>query len=173
MGEDSIVAQQKMILGSDWLLDRMTVKKQIRRIIKEWKPVLGLVNWKTAVTFYKETHAATCYAEPEYRRIFLNFYLKLLLKPGPKKPFKTNFDLEEFVVHEMIHGLSWNLVGMLEHYIEKSEEPHKQLLVEQKDKAEEFMMESLSNALVMAKYGLKTKPGHIQISGLEKKKRGQ
>lgn len=165
MHSDSIIARQKMILEKDWLSDRPTIKKHIKRIIKEWKPVLGISNWDVRATFYKETHAATCAAQPEYRKIHLNFYLKLLLKPGPKKPLRTNFDLEEFVVHEMIHGLSWSLVGMLEHYIEKSEEPHRELLMELKEDAEEFLMESMSNALVMAKYGLKTKPNHITIHG--------
>ena len=170
MNTDSIVANQLEILDKTWLVDRTTIKKHIKRIIKEWKPILGISNWDIRVTFFRETHAATCAAQPEYLKIHLNFYLKLLLKPGPHKPLRTNYDLEEFVVHEMIHGLSWNLVSMLEYYIERSEEPHRELLEEQKEKAEEFLMESLSTALVLSKYGLRSKPNHITIHGMKRHK---
>lgn len=150
--------------NKDWIESRIVAKKQIKKLIREWKTPLDMNHWTLEVTFNKEAWAASCHAEPEYRNAHLNFYLSVLL---PK--FKINYELEEFVVHEMIHCLTWSLVETTENLIEHFGDPTGELW-KNKEMNEEFFVQRMSDALVMSKYNLKTIPETVRIKGLEKRR---
>lgn len=150
--------------NKDWLTNREVAKKQIKKLIREWKPVLDMSHWTIEVTFHKEEYAASCYAEPEYRNAHLNFYLGKLL---PK--FKINYELEEFVVHELIHCLSWPLVDITENLIEHTGDPTGELW-KSKENNEELFVQRMSDALVMSKYNMKTIPDTVKVKGLERRR---
>lgn len=150
--------------NNDWILDKDVAKSQIKKLIKEWKPVLDMSNYLIKVTFYKSTYSAWCVAEPEYKKAQINFYLTKLL---PK--LKINYELEEFVVHEMIHCLTWESVSLTEKLIESIGDPTG-VLWDKKEKDEELFVQRMSDGFVMTKYGLKTVPDAVRVSGLEKKK---
>ena len=155
-------------LQNDWLVDRDTTKKNIRRIIREWKPVLDMTHWTFEVTFYKDKYTASCYAEPEYRKGYLNLYLGKLLEK-----WKTNYELEEFVVHEMLHCLTWSLVTMTERLIVNiGDNGHtKEEMWKLKEDHEELFVQRMSDALVMQKYGLRSIPDSIRFRAARRDRR--
>lgn len=149
---DNSIAFQK-----DWLQNRDTIKKNVKRIIREWKSTLDMSNWTFEITFNKDDYAATCFAEPEYRNAYINFFLKRI-----SAELKTNYELEEFVVHEMIHCLTWNLVGMTERLINTVGDPTNELWT-RKINDEELFVQRMSDALVMSKYNLKSIPESVKL----------
>lgn len=152
-------------LQNDWLDDRETAKKHIRRLIREWKPILDMSNWTFEVTFYRDKYKASCAAEPEYRKGYLNLYLGELLKT-----WKTNYELEEFVVHEMLHCLTWSLITMTERLINNIGDNGytRSELWKQKEDNEELFVQRMSDALVMSKYNLKTIPDSVRFRAARK-----
>lgn len=147
---------------TDWIQNREVAKKQIRNLIKEWKSILNMEHWTFEVTFSKEDSRASCYAMPEYRRAVMNFWVTGLLKS-----IKSNYELEEFVVHEMLHCVAWPLVGTLERFIEKSNDETGEL-VKRKEDDEELLIQTISDALVMMKYGIREIPDSIKFRKLRK-----
>jgi hypothetical protein len=148
---------------NDMLIDRATTKKAIRKIITEWKERLGIKHWTVFVNFSRNGSMAECYAEPEYFKAYLNFFMKRVMEE-----VQTNYDLEELVVHELCHCLSWELVALTERLIENTEDETGELdtLVSRR---EEELVSAMSHGLVMAKYGLTEVPENVRFKGWEKK----
>lgn len=148
---------------NDMLVDRATTKKAIRRIISEWKDRLGIKHWTIFVTFSRSANMAECYAEPEYFKGYLNFYMKRVMAD-----VQTNYDLEELVVHELCHCISWELVALTERLVETTTDETGELntLVSRR---EEELVSTMSHGLVMAKYGLTEVPETVRLKGWEKK----
>lgn len=151
-------------LKSDWIKSPYVAKKKIRELVREWKPILDLGHWTIDVSFDKKQWAACCEAKPEYRAANINFYMAKLL---PK--LKLNYELEEFVVHELIHCLTWPTVGIAERLIEVIGDPTGELWKRKEDE-EELCVQRLSDALVMAKYNMKSIPNTVRVQGLEKRR---
>jgi hypothetical protein len=151
-----------LILSNTWILDKSTAKKQILELIEWWKNPLDMANWTFKITFRKDQWKASCYAEPEYRTAQLNFYLDQLIPQ-----FKTNYELEEFVVHEMVHCLTWQLVDLTETLI-KSSDDKTGVLWSEKEKKEENLVQKLSDGLVMVKYNLSSIPNSVTAHSIER-----
>lgn len=151
-----------VILQNSWINNKTICKKEIIKLIEYWKFPLDMANWTFKVTFRKDKWKASCYAQPEYRTAQLNFYLDILLPT-----FKTNYELEEFVVHEMIHCLTWQLVALTESLIQSVGDETGVLWKEKEDK-EENLVQKLSDSLVMTRYGLTKIPNSVVIAGVER-----
>lgn len=150
---------------NDVVGDRASTKKAIRRLITEWKERLGIKHWTIFVTFARSSNMADCYAEPEYFKGFLNFYMKRVLED-----VQTMYDLEELVVHELCHCVSWELVALTERLVEQSNDETGELdtLVSRR---EEELVSTMSHGLVMAKYGLREVPETVRLKGWENKEK--
>ena len=151
----------EFVTSDTWLQDRATVKTSIRSIIKDWKYRLGMGDWQIKISYYREKYMATCYAEPEYGKAWLNFYLKRVMAEN-----HSNYDLEELVVHELCHCHSWPLVSLTEDLINTVEDPTGRLLKSKED-YEELLISKMGHALVMSKYGLTEVPDTVRIIGWE------
>jgi hypothetical protein len=69
--------------------------------VEQYREPLGLDRWQIRIVAGEQVDpdaTASCDAQPEYRSATLSFDLAKM---------KTGDDLEEFVVHEMVHCLTW------------------------------------------------------------------
>jgi len=148
---------------NDMLVDRATTKKAIRRIITEWKARLGIQHWTIFVNFSRSGSMAECYAEPEYFKGYLSFFMKRVMGE-----VQTNYDLEELIVHELCHCVAWELVALAERLSESSSDETGEIdtIISRR---EEELVSAMSHGLVMAKYGLTEVPKNVRLKGWEKK----
>lgn len=71
-------------------------------MIEKWQPIVGLSEWeiKVLVSDIFSSHGSST-AEPRYRQLTLTF--------NPKRIEEDDLDLEELVIHELVHALTWRL----------------------------------------------------------------
>lgn len=143
----------KVLTDNSWLKDKKTVENKIIELVYEWKPRVGIPHWTIEVTFEKEKPIASCAVAENYLSAQLNFNPKRLL--GGE--ISTNFDLEELVVHEMVHINVWDLAVMTERLIGADEDDENEL-ERQREKLEERTVTLIGRGLVMAKYRLTVIP---------------
>ena len=80
------------------------VNRVIKRSINKWLITMGFRRWTVTHTLYRELKegepdcTASCDAQWEYQNMWLKFY-------GPKCGSLAEKELEEVVVHELMHGL--------------------------------------------------------------------
>jgi membrane protein YqaA with SNARE-associated domain len=159
-----IIEEQIDILTSKtWLTNRPTIKANIFGLIQEWKPKVGVNQWTLRITFQQETAMASVAAAENYLSAHVNYWLGRV-----EKEIKTNFDLEELVVHELCHLTTWNICAMAERFIVLSEDITGEL-ENQRNRLEENMVTVLGRGLVMAKYGLTEVPDSFTARMKEKK----
>lgn len=104
------------------------LKGRILAFIQYWGPILDLQNWAIKVSWDEKKHVATCRADPKYKVMFVRFNLTKIRKEID--------DLEELVVHELVHGPLWLLARGLED--------------RQKTKVVEFIEENTTSTMTMA-----------------------
>jgi predicted SprT family Zn-dependent metalloprotease len=79
-----------------------SLQKQIVTLVNHWRPIMGLDTWIIQVRFDEKVHTATCIAQPQYEEAMLTFNPKRIRTTCP-----TPGMIEELVVHELTHALSW------------------------------------------------------------------
>lgn len=79
-----------------------SLQKQIETLVAHWRPIMGLDTWVIQVRFDEKVHTATCIAQPQYEEAVLTFNLKRI-----RENCRTPWMVEELVVHELSHALSW------------------------------------------------------------------
>lgn len=82
------------------------LKARITGYIHYWRPVLDLDNWTIKVEWNKNKDIANALAAPDYKQLHLQFNLKRIAKEVD--------DLEELVLHELVHGPLWLLARGIE-----------------------------------------------------------
>lgn len=84
-------------------MTRAQKRKRINALVGAWQGPLGLANWTVSVCFDDSVpEQASCIANPEYRTARLTFNLR---RVGPE-------EIEELVVHEMIHCHGWAVAAL-------------------------------------------------------------
>ena len=141
--------KEKSIAGSSWLKDKKTIQKEILKLISEWQSKLILDGWLIYTTFEKEVPMATCAVADDYYSAYLNFNLKRI-----EDELDTNLELEELVVHEMMHIVVWDMSELADGFINEKD-TH---LLRQHQKIEERLVTNISRSVVMAKYNLTVIP---------------
>ena len=81
---------------------------EIDQLILFWKPVLALDNWDIQVNTKEKIIIASCQAQPQYLTAMLSFNLERL-----REEIATKADLEELVLHELVHARLWALANVL------------------------------------------------------------
>ena len=79
-----------------------SLQRQIVTLVNHWRPIMGLDTWIIQTRFDEKVHTATCIAQPQYEEAVLTFNLKRIRTNCP-----TPAMIEELVVHELTHALSW------------------------------------------------------------------
>lgn len=78
------------------------IRTRIERLIKKWRPLLGLEDWMMEFRYDERKEKGCCIATPCYEEATIGFNLnrirKEMVKPG---------ELEELVVHELVHAIVW------------------------------------------------------------------
>ena len=80
---------------------------EIEQIIAEWKPRLDFNHWTVEIRWNELVHQATCIAEPQYLHMIISFNLNRL-----NIEILSRRDLEELVVHELVHARLWALANL-------------------------------------------------------------
>lgn len=80
-----------------------SIRARVTRVVKYWRPILGMDAWLLDVRFDEAVNLATCNAKPRYEEATLNFNLKRIRAELPP----TFAALEELTVHELTHCLIW------------------------------------------------------------------
>ncbi len=82
-------------------------RRQIQRLIKKWRPVLGMNTWSIEIVFLEKTGkfkaSAWCEAVPKYEEARITFDL-----PRMSRYYIGFLAIEEVVMHEMVHAIAWN-----------------------------------------------------------------
>lgn len=76
------------------------LKTRILEYIRYWRPILDLENWTIKVQ-WNNRGVASSLAQPDYKVLHLKFNLKRIAGEID--------DLEELVLHELVHGPLWLL----------------------------------------------------------------
>lgn len=84
--------------------------QQVESLLREWAPHLGLAGWTIDFSLDEDKFLATAESQPRYRTIQLTF--------NPTRIQKENANLEELVIHELVHALSWRLWKLSEKFVE-------------------------------------------------------
>jgi predicted SprT family Zn-dependent metalloprotease len=79
------------------------IRSRIERLVKKWRPILGLESWGLTVLYDEREHLATCAAKPEYEEATLHFNLGCIRRELPP----TLAAIEELVLHELTHCIAW------------------------------------------------------------------
>lgn len=79
------------------------LRARIERLVKKWRPILGLESWGLTVLYDATDCMACCEAKPSYEEATLRFNLRRVRAELPP----TLAALEELVVHECVHCLAW------------------------------------------------------------------
>lgn len=79
------------------------LRSRIERMVRKWRPILGLESWGLDVRYDEAEHLATCAAKPEYEEATLHFNLRLIRAELPP----TLAAIEELVLHELTHCIAW------------------------------------------------------------------
>lgn len=116
----------------DWL-------QEIAAWVREWAPRLDLQHWEIEVNFDEDVHQATCTAEPQYMHAVVSFNPERL-----NLEIETERQLEELVLHELVHARLWTLANMFAGLDENG-----QRMVEF---LEEEAVTQMTGALLRAKY---------------------
>lgn len=82
------------------------LKKRILNYINYWRPVLDLQNWTVKVNWKEKTDVANCLADPAYKTMVIRFNLRKIARDID--------DLEELVLHELVHAPLWLISRGLE-----------------------------------------------------------
>jgi hypothetical protein len=77
-----------------------TLPEHITATVERLKEPLGLTGWSIQIETGDIDAKATCSAQPEYKQILLSFNLDRL---------ETGDELDEIIVHEMMHPHTWTL----------------------------------------------------------------
>lgn len=81
---------------------------EISQLLALWRPVLNLDHWDIKVSFDEIQSIASCQASPQYLTAVLSFNLARLSKEIATRP-----ELEELVLHELVHARLWALANVL------------------------------------------------------------
>lgn len=79
------------------------LRSRIERMVRKWRPILGLESWGLDVRFDETEHLATCQAKPAYEEAVLHFNVPAIRRELPP----TLAAIEELTVHEMVHAVIW------------------------------------------------------------------
>ena len=83
------------------MMTPLELREALKEKVAKWRPVLGLNDWKIGVKFNERQHMATCTADPEYEQATLHFNVRRIRAEVPAN------QLDELVVHELTHCLTW------------------------------------------------------------------
>lgn len=86
----------------------MDYRYEIDQILAYWQPILDLENWDIRIGFTEAESVACCLAKPQYLTAMLDFNLARL-----GQEIKTRPELEELVLHELVHARLWALANVL------------------------------------------------------------
>ena len=114
-------------------------QSDIAAVVKEWAPRLDMQHWKIVIDASLEAHLATCEAEPQYMEATLSFNPQRLTTD-----IQTERELEELVLHELVHARLWALANLL-HGHDENERRMLEFL-------EEEAVTQVTGALLRAKY---------------------
>lgn len=89
------------------------VKAEILRLKELWIPILRLQNWDISVTFDEKEDLATADSLPRYLRLGLSFNVPRVMSELETRDY---FDLEELVVHELCHALTWRMWDLVDQF---------------------------------------------------------
>lgn len=79
------------------------LRARIERLVRRWRPIVGVESWGLDVRFDEHKHLATCQAQPSYEDAVLRFNLRRIRS---ELQCRTKL-LEELVVHELVHCIIW------------------------------------------------------------------
>ena len=79
------------------------IRTRIDRLVKKWRPILGLDSWDITVGYDEPTHLGTCEALPAYGEAIIRFNLPRIKRELPN----CVAALEELVLHELVHCVIW------------------------------------------------------------------
>jgi maltooligosyltrehalose synthase len=142
----------RILKSKRWIQDRSTAKLAILELKKDWQPLLGLGHWQIKTTFWREANVATCWADPKYFKAELNFYILNIFDE-----ITCDFDVEELVVHELCHCVTWSLNSMTDRLIQHVGDDSGEL-EQTRETWDEQMVTTMGRSLVMAKYRLTSLP---------------
>ncbi len=94
-------------------MDAGAAKVAIASYIEEWISILRLDHWDITYTWDEKVNIANALAQPRYLRLSLSFNVPRILSELEER---KSFNLEELVVHELCHALTWRLWEFLEQY---------------------------------------------------------
>lgn len=79
------------------------LRARIERLVRKWRPLLGLESWGLDVRYDATDCMACCEAKPAYEEATIRFNLPRVKRELPN----VVLALEELVVHELVHALIW------------------------------------------------------------------
>lgn len=85
------------------MITNRALRARVERMVKKWRPVLGLESWGLTVLYDETEHLATCAAKPAYEEATLHFNLSAMRRELPP----TLAAVEELVLHELVHAVIW------------------------------------------------------------------
>ena len=81
--------------------------QEVAAWVREWAVRLDLQHWTLEINFDEAVHLATCVAEPQYMQAIISFNpVRLDLE------IETERELEELVLHELVHARLWALANL-------------------------------------------------------------
>ena len=83
-------------------LTNAELRARIERLIKQWRPILGLETWHLEFKWDEKKHAASCESLASYESAELHFNAKMIREEWP-----TYHLQRQLVVHELVHCLIW------------------------------------------------------------------
>ena len=94
-------------------MDADGVKEAIASFIEEWIPIMRLDHWDITYTWDETDDIATAHARPRYLRLGLAFNVPRIMS---ELDMRKSFNLEELVVHELCHALTWRLWDLVDQF---------------------------------------------------------
>jgi hypothetical protein len=79
-----------------------SLQRQIKTLVRHWRPIMGLDTWMIELRFDERVHTATCIAQPQYEEAVITFNLTRI-----QERCRSPEQVEELVVHELTHALAW------------------------------------------------------------------
>lgn len=79
------------------------LRSRIERLMKRWRPILGLESWDIVVRYDETECLGACVAKPRYEEATVYFNLPRIKRELPN----VVAALEELVVHELVHCIIW------------------------------------------------------------------
>jgi hypothetical protein len=124
----------------------MTNRAEIEALIEWWQPVLGLSHWRIRLDESQSKNRAQVSTDYVYPNAVIE------LNPENGELFKDHGDLEELVLHELLH-ISFNLLKRAAYRgTYRASKDSKRIARRQFSEQEEIVVETLARSLCLLKY---------------------